>query len=371
MTTVRPSYNSLSLMKPILHILVACLLAILLPTVSSGSAPEADRFEPALFIPAIIAEAASDLPAHWREGLNEGINLGIARDYPGDHGIQSHPSVLDAEDFETGSVTLVTEENRYRDHTLVVSHNPFSGQYCGAHQWAEGYNGPTTRYPIPDRAHKGPRPTYFIRLYFKFDSSFRPPDGASGVGVKGFGVVSDPFNQASVNTPCDGSNWYNAQVQFVGWGPSAKPQANDGYLWVGHLYSYNGYPGQAQAALGRILVTPPAVGNRPYRFSSYADPFTYLDFGGWHCYEVGLYLNTPGKHNGEARFWIDGILQSRVTHIRYRDIKNLLPTDMHLNLHRVTDQFPQTMIRWTDNIVLATRYIGPMKPVTHVIKPAF
>jgi hypothetical protein len=44
----------------------------------------------------------------------------------------------------------------------------------------------------------------------------------------------------------------------------------------------------------------------------------------------------------------------------YRDIADLLPTHMHLNLYRTTEYFPQTMIRWCDNIVLARRYIGPV-----------
>jgi hypothetical protein len=148
-------------------------------------------------------------------------------------------------------------------------------------------------------------------------------------------------------------------VQFVGWGPSQKPEANDGYLWVGHLYSYNPYPDQAEAAVGTVEVSDPAAGDRPYRFSSYADPFQYLRFGAWTCHEVGLYLNTPGRRDGEARYWIDGVLQSRVKGMAYRDVEWLLPTSMHLNLHRTTEDFPQTMIRWTDNIVLATRYIGP------------
>jgi hypothetical protein len=181
-----------------------------------------------------------------------------------------------------------------------------------------------------------------------------------GVGVKGFGIYCEKVG-ASATTPCDGTNWYDVAVQFVGWGPSSKPEANDGFLWVGHMYSYNPYPEQALAALGTILVTDPATGDRPYRFSSYADPFLYIGFGDWHCYETGLYLNTPGENDGEARFWIDGVLQSRTTNMRFRDIEDLYPTHMHLNLHRTTEDFPQTMLRWADNIVLASRYIGPVR----------
>lgn len=320
-------------------------------------------FSWSMFLPATTSShnLSSKLPLHWMEGLEDGVNWGLAAEYPDDINIATHPAVLAAEDFESGSVTIPTEEDRYRSYTTVINTKSYTGRYSGEHRWSQGYNGPTSRYQIPASAHQGERPTYFVRMCFNFDNSFRPADGKAGVGIKGFGIASDPFNKASTTTPCDGTNWYNAQAQFVGWGPSSKPQANNGYLWVGHLYSYNPYPEKAEAALGRIIVSDPSVGTKPYRFSSYATPFNYLDFGGWHCYEVGLYLNTPGKFNGEARFWIDGILQSRVTGMRYRDIASLLPTEMHLNMHRVTDDFPQTMIRWTDNIVLATRYIGPVK----------
>lgn len=312
-------------------------------------------------LPVVMVDYES-LPPNWYEGLAPGVNWGLAASYPDDVGITQNPYVLAAEGFETGSVTIPTEEDRYLLNTTVVNSISYTGNYSGEHRWPEGYNGPTTRFQIPEFAHQGTQPTYFVRMCMNFDDSFHP--GAdnleAGVGIKGFGIVSEPFG-GGLNTPCDGTNWYDAQVQFVGWGPSSKPEANDGYLWVGHLYSYNPYPEEAVARVGSLQVTAPAVGDRPYRFSAYATPFQYLDFGGWHCYEVGMYLNTPGNYDGEARFWIDGVLQSRVTKMRYRDVESLLPTDMHLNLHRTTENFPQTMVRWTDNIVLATRYIGPVK----------
>ncbi|MFO7678870.1 MAG: hypothetical protein R6X34_02365 [Chloroflexota bacterium] len=311
-----------------------------------------------LFLP-VITSPSVGLPPHWRDGLAEGVNWGLAADYVNDVGLDQNPYVLAVEGFESGSVVIPTQENRYGTYTTVVNGPVYTGNFAGQHQWPQGYNGPTTRFLIPQAAHQGDRPTYFVRMCLNFDHSFHPGVNnlSAGVGVKGFGIMSDPYKSSA---PCDGTNWYNAQVQFVGWGPSAKPQANDGYLWVGHLYSYNPYPEEAVAALGTIHVTDPPVGDRPYRFSSYADPFKYLDFGGWHCYEVGLYLNTPGKHDGEARFWIDGVLQSRVTNMRFRDVETLLPTEAHLNLHRVTENFPHTMVRWTDNVVIATRYIGPV-----------
>ena len=300
------------------------------------------------------------LPPHWQVGLEPGVNQGLAWDFPNDEGIEAHEHVFAAEDFEAGEILIETEEDRYRLNVTVVDTEAYTGTYAGEHAWPFDLNGPTCRFALPPDADGGDEyPSYFVRMCFKYDESFHPGDLDRAVGVKGFGVTCE-VGDSGADVPCDGTNWYNAQVQYVGWGPSSKPEANDGFLWVGHLYSYNPYPGSALAALGEVNVTDPATGSRPYRFSSYADPFLYIGFGDWHCYEVGLYLNTPGNHDGEARFWIDGVLQSRVTNMRYRDIEDLYPTHMHLNLHRTTEDFEHTMYRWADNIVLARRYIGPV-----------
>ena len=293
----------------------------------------------------------------YEDGLGDGVNYGIAAQYPGDEGIENDPAVLAVENFEKGEVTIYTEYNRYRDNVDVVDDEHFSGNYGGKHQWPEGLNGPTCRYPIPEKAHQGENPSYFVRMYFKYDSSFHPGDGMEPVGVKGFGI----YNEKQTGEPCDGTNWYCVSCQFVGWGPSQKPDANDGYLWFGHMYSYNPAPEEVYADVGKIKITNPAKGDKPYRFSIYSDPYKYIRFGEWYCYELGLYLNTPGKNDGEARFWINGVLQSRSTNMRFRDLEDLKPEYIQLNLHRTTENFPQTMVRYVDDIVIATRYIGPVK----------
>lgn len=298
-------------------------------------------------------------PDHWQDGLGPDVNWGIAADYPDDVGIGSDPYVLAAEDFETGTVTIPTEEDRYVNNVTVTDQQHYTGQYAGQHAWPEGHNGPTTRFVLTADAHQEQRPAYFMRMYFKYDDSFHPGDPSVGVGVKGFGIYyEDGSGDAST---CEGMSWYNTSCQFVGWGPSSKPEANDGYIWEGHMYSYNPYPEQAVAAMGDLRVTDPPDGTQPCRFSIYPEPHHYIVYQTWHCYELGLYLNTPGQHDGESRFWVDGVLRSRTTHMRFRDLEEQLPTSMHLNLHRTTEDFPQTMIRWADNIVLARRYIGPVQ----------
>lgn len=320
---------------------------------------------PALIFLACKDDNALPEPDYFKDGLAEGINYGLAATYNNDEGIEEDPYVLAIENFESGTVTIPTEEDRYKTNVRVVAGQGFNSTYAGEHSWENGYNGPTCRYPLPESAHEKGRAAYFVRMYFKFDASFHPyygttpPDGEyKPVGVKGFGIYNEQ-GPSSANTPCDGTNWYCASCQFVGWGPSAKEVANDKFLWFGHLYSYNPDPKNAHAALGEIKVSVPSSGDRPYRFSIYSDPYQYIQFDEWNCYEVGLYLNTPGKNDGEARFWINGVLQSRATHMRYRDIDDLKPMTVHLNLHRTTENFPHTMKRYADNIVIAKRYIGP------------
>jgi hypothetical protein len=302
----------------------------------------------------------------WKEGLSPGVNYGIAQNYINDKGLKNDKHVVAFEDFETGTVTLQTEEDRYRTHVKVVNFGAMEGNYCGEHLWPPGYEGTVARVVLPGSMHVGKNPTYFVRMYFKHDASVHPYYGVNppasgsyaGKTLKGFGIEARPTPPANYNTPCDGKNWYNASCQFVGWGPSQKLEANDKYLWVGHAYSYNAYPRDAVATVGSDLILRD---NPWFRFSAYADPFEFLKFNQWYCYELGLYLNTPGKHDGEVRLWINGVLQSRTTKVRFRDIENLYPTHSDLVLFRVNSNFPHTMKRYVDNIAISTRYIGPMK----------
>jgi hypothetical protein len=301
----------------------------------------------------------------YNEGLSEGINYGIAANYVNDKGLQFDQYVVGYEDFESGQIQLPTEEDRFKNHVKVVQDDPNEGTFCGEQSWTQGYDGPTTRFLLPEHIHKGKNPTYFIRMYIKHDESVHPyyqstaPESGSYASktLKGFGFEARPAS-GNYNDACNGTNWYNAKCQFTGWGPSQRAQANDKYLWVSHIYSYNAYPKDAVATLGDNLI----IRDNPwYRFSAYAQPFEFLKFNRWYCFELGMYLNTPGKHDGEIRLWIDGILQSRTTKIRFRDIQGLFPTHADINLHRVNTNFPHIMKRYVDNVVISTRYIGPIK----------
>ena len=304
-------------------------------------------------------ESTEPIPDYFSDGLAEGVNYGIAVNYKSDIGLENNEFVIVCDNFDNGQVNIPTEYDRYIESVTVTADGAYDGGFGAEHSWTEGKYGQTCRFILPESAHNEKRNAYFVRMYFNYDESFHPGEGMQAIGVKGFGIYCEQ-GPSGTNTPCDGTNWYNASCQFTGWGPSVKADANDGYLWFGHLYSYNPDPERAISEVGTISVSDPQSGQVPYRFSIYSQPYKYLKFNQWYCYEVGLYLNTPGKNDGEIRFWIDGVLQSRATNMRFRDIEDLYPDNVQLNLYRTTPNFPQTMKRYCDNIVVAKRYIGPM-----------
>jgi hypothetical protein len=332
----------------------ATILALLTGMVAP--VPAADRGGPAGVAP------EGTLPKGWEEGLAPGANWGLAARYPLDDGIERDPDVFVFEGFEKGKVMIPCKEgNRFETFFKITDAAPFSGKSCSETLWKQGGMGGAARFSLPPSAHQGPNPSYFLRAYRKFDRSFYPGDAKRAVGLKGMGICgynskSETRGEAKAGGTCDGTNWYTVEDQFVGWeGRGAGSQ--DGYYWFGHMYSYMPFPKEAVAKPGEIKVNKPPT----TRFSCYSNPKQYVAYDKWVCFEVGLYLNTPGKRDGEARYWVDGVLHARATNLCFRTIPEALPTVATFNMYRTTADFPQTMKLWMDNIVVARRYIGPVK----------
>jgi hypothetical protein len=71
--------------------------------------------------------------------------------------------------------------------------------------------------------------------------------------------------------------------------------------------------------------------------------------------------NTPGQHDGEIKFWIDGVLKAHYQNMRFRDTADLKINELSLNAYVGGNcTAPKTQYAWDDNLVVATQYIGPM-----------
>lgn len=81
----------------------------------------------------------------------------------------------------------------------------------------------------------------------------------------------------------------------------------------------------------------------------------------WYSVEQHVKLNTPGKHNGVLRAWIDGVLVAERTEISFRTVADLRVESLWMNVyHGGIAKSPRDMSLYIDNLVIARSYIGPM-----------
>ena len=82
--------------------------------------------------------------------------------------------------------------------------------------------------------------------------------------------------------------------------------------------------------------------------------------GRWVCVEARLKLNTPGKKDGSAALWVDGILDTERKEMDFRDTYeahaiNAVLLEAYWNEGSPVDQY-----RWYDDFVVSTKPIGPV-----------
>jgi hypothetical protein len=80
----------------------------------------------------------------------------------------------------------------------------------------------------------------------------------------------------------------------------------------------------------------------------------------WYCYEFMVKVNTLGRHDGEVKVWVDGQLSMDFPDLFIRNVNDLLIDKSKLMLH--AQRNPNgPMKKWYDQVVMARKYIGPMK----------
>ncbi len=85
-----------------------------------------------------------------------------------------------------------------------------------------------------------------------------------------------------------------------------------------------------------------------------------LERNRWYCIEQFVHLNTPGKHDGELKAWVDGVPVLDRSGIRFRDVPDLKIDKIWMNVyHGGTTPTPRDISLYIDDVVVAKRYIGP------------
>lgn len=312
---------------------------------------------------------------------------GIAAKYPLDAGIASDPDVLYADDFE--SYTAATKE-----------------QLTAPDHWT-GVNWPNNLRLATDPAHQPPntgstkcmemslpisskevgtgitkeilpaQDLVYARMYQKFAPDFscsghngvrisaRYPGSGTAPSEDGTGYFLFLLQNGMVTrdaTPPGPSHlyvyWPRQRYRIIGapvgrqWGDHWMPtgEANP-RIDAAHLV---GEDGQAVANRGEWVAFP----------SQYPDWKPMADFtpltDRWYCVELMVRANTPGQSDGEVKYWIDGELKGSYSHLFMRSVADLKLDTVHFMLHSMRTTHVQR--KWYDNVVIAKKYIGPVRP---------
>jgi hypothetical protein len=282
--------------------------------------------------------------------LPEG-NTGIASRYPSDAGIGSDPAVVFADNFESyngaGGLTARWNEAYHAANIRIATEtaNVFHGSKAlefTVPQTSNEVSNTVVKYVAPERD------VLFLRYYAKFDGAFNVL-GSSHNGS----VISAHYCCPGVRA--NGSNKF--LVSYEAWRDSAAT-ANPGRL---NAYIY--HPDQRDRWGDHFFPTGMVLpfSSVPFDFGPdfVVRPDIIPVLGRWYSYEFMVQANTPGQRDGRVAFWLDGRVIADFHNLRLRETTALKIDRVSIDLHVFSNTLGVAR-KWSDNVVVATSYIGPM-----------
>ena len=285
---------------------------------------------------------------------------GIASRYPGDRGIGYDPDVILADDFESytnvSQLTLNWSKVAHPEHVRIATET-------GTH--FAGAKGLEMSIPISAKELgcalikevKGD--VYFMRMYEKWVSNYYDSgSNHNGICFSG-GTTAPPGTPA----PANGTGFFLFLLQNV---LSGRPgEAAPGY---DHVYAYwpkqcSGY-GDHWYPDGSVVPCGQGLWLRyPAQYPAFRPMPNHLpERNRWYCYEFMIRANTPGKNDGELKWWVDGKLTADFPNLNMRSISTLQVDEARIVFG--ANNTTQAIKKWHDNIVIARKYIGPMASPT-------
>lgn len=265
---------------------------------------------------------------------------GIAWRYPGDAGLSKDPDVLVATTFDNwnwrgpwkggGHIEVVDKDPAGR-------FEPLQGAALRIEVPKGDSFGADLRYQFKEQIGSEPEEIYF-RYYLRFADDWRPTVGGKLPGIAG------TYGKAGWGgRPSNGHDGWSMRGSF---GPSPKtgnPLAS--FVPIG-TYAYEAHSGQPW---GEIW---------PWQIDSRG----LLHRNQWYCIEQYVKLNTPGQRDGIVRAWVNGRPAFERTNVLMRDIAALKIENIWIDVwHGGTTPAMQNLDLYIDNIVIARKYVGPMR----------
>lgn len=295
----------------------------------------------------------------WGCAVKDQSQSGLASRYPDDEGLERDPAVLFSDDFESGAIRVFSQESAGEP------------QITEKHAWSRVIGTPRIT-DDPRHVHGGHRALdltingpaaiglekyfsaghdrLFLRYYLKYDDAF---PGTHHVG----GMMSARAPWVAETAPGikpDGTNKFDVSLDHWRMEPTSPPP--------GHLVAYV-YHMDQQHEWGEDFSpsgkTSPGVNAARGIFgpSFLPRPDFVPPRGSWHCYELMVQANTPGRRDGRVAFWFDGRLAADFPSLRFRTTETLKINRAYVAMYE--SQTPGLRRIWVDDVVVATNYIGP------------
>jgi hypothetical protein len=283
---------------------------------------------------------------------------GIAVRYVEDAGIGKDPAVVFAHDFE--DISVVDDLRRRWDQVFHVGTLGIATGSDGVHGGKRALEmtfpqkeGEVGNGLMKRLTHE--QDVLFLRYYQKFDKGL---DVRGAGSFHNGGSISAHYHVDGRSTPgrrADGRNKFLVSYECTVY--SEAPSPGNLTVYVYHPEQRGDY-GDIFYPTGLVSPNTSLPGNFGAQFVPRPEVLPKLDR--WHCYEIMVQANTPGRRNGRIACWLDGRLIADFPNLRFRDIETLkidyLTIGGYINPNKV-----RTNRIWFDDVVAATSYIGPRR----------
>jgi predicted amidohydrolase len=303
---------------------------------------------PATWIDRVSQERLAKLqPAESRQDTKA---PGLAPNYPGDVGIASDPDVFFADNFESGDMKKWDQQ---RGGVVMTEDKPHGGRWSVEMRMERGKNhgGDAIKWFMPGAD------AVYARFYVRFSPDYQYNHHFVWLGANQRTNKWSAFGKAGLKP--NGTYYSTGMEPWFAWGKNPSPGEVSFYSYYLDMepdrkmnkYWGNSFfpPGPGKgAAAGPARVIPP--------------------LNQWQCWEFMIQANTAAdKADGKQAMWVDGKLIGEFTGIRWRHDLDLKVNCLWLEHYGYDEGDPTKQYWkdrqsvWFDDVVVARRYIGPMK----------
>jgi hypothetical protein len=290
---------------------------------------------------------------------------GIAACYGGDAGIDRDAAVVFADGFESTPVGPLPPGYRVSDEKAWD--NSWGGVITDAPENVHG-SGRSLEMTLE---RPGPRPagagiqkhldegceTLFLRYYARFASENDLWHGGAHNG----GNIDAHASGVPLGCPgvrANGSNKYTAVLDTYR-SEAEIPSPGHTVIYCYHM-DQGGRWGDQFYPAGHVL--PAGRGSAIFGEDFQPRPDFVPQQGVWHCYELMVRANTPGRRDGRIAFWVDGHVRGDFPNLRLRNVSTLKANHFTLGIYTHNPRVKHNVTMWYDDVVAATSYIGPKVP---------